>query len=434
MESCQKDPLYTITRQALNNSLWENVFMDHTKLPRSTRETTFLANQSPRDPVNQENSGTCWIHATLSYYRDCMIRSYPKIDDNKIRFSVAFILFYHLYELCDSFLQKMERMNHKVRIKDNDPRLCWAMDHIISDGASGNTGYILIQRYGIVPYDIMGSNTQVLNTEKLVQFLKKILIRASARIRSGEKNVRKNIMPIIHKYLCVSVGTPPKEFEYEFRGSEPLKIKKCTPLAFYNKYLKKEDPGIIYMSTYTPIKPCNWYVYKDTETITNCDQKELAIHSVTPNDLMKYVIKTIQRKSVVYAGVDITNDFSEEYGWGDEGLFNTDIILSEKERNVLHVNEDKIKDIRGKSPNHAILIVGYRTTNDKNDGPIDHFLIENSWGIESGKEGHLRVSPEWFLENVMEAAVPKKIVDKKLRNPKDIKIMECYESVGNLLN
>jgi bleomycin hydrolase len=432
METCKTDPLYTITRQALNNSLWDNVFMDHTKLPRSNRETTFLANQSPRDPVNQENSGTCWIHATLSYYRDCMIRSYPKIDDEKIRFSVAFILFHHLYELCDSFLQKMERMS-KI-MKDNDPRLCWSMDNIISDGARGNIGYILIKRYGIVPYDIMGSNTQVLNTERLIQFLKKILVRASARIRSGEKNVRRNIMPIVHKYLCVSVGTPPKEFDYEFRGVKPLKIKKCTPLAFYNEYLKKEDPGMIYMSTYTPIKSCNWYVYKDTETVTKCDEKELAIHSVSPEDLMSYVIKTIQKKSVVYVGVDITNDFSEEYGWGDEGLFNTDIILTDKEKKSLGVNEDTIKRIRGKSPNHAVLIVGYRTKNSKKDGQIDHFLIENSWGSESGKEGYLRVSPEWFLENVMEAAVPKNMVNKKSRKPNNIKKMECYESVGNLLN
>lgn len=405
--------------------------MDHTKLPRANRKTTFLANQAPRDPVDQENSGTCWIHATLSYYRDCMIRAHPNIDPDKIRFSVAFILFHHLYESCDSFLQKIERLNKTA--KDNDPRLCWSIDNVISDGARGNMGYILVQKYGIVPYDIMGSNTQVLNTEKMIQFLKTILVRASARIRSGEKDVRRNIMPIVHKYLCVSIGMPPKEFDYEFQGKKTLKIKKCTPIDFYKKYLKKEDPGIVYMSTYTPIKPCNWYVYKDTETVTGCSKKELAIHSVSPKDLMSYVVKTLQKKSVVYAGVDITNDFSDEYGWGDQGLFNTDIILTETEKKVLYVNDTEIKEIRGKSPNHAILIVGYRTTNDKKDGPIDHFLIENSWGDESGKEGHLRVTPEWFLNNVMEAAVPKNIVEKKLRNPKDIKEMECYESVGNLL-
>ena len=183
MNVCETDPLYTITRQSLNNSSWESVFMDHTKLPLSNRETTFMANESPRNVVNQQNSGTCWIHATLSYYRDCMIKQYPTLDTENVRFSAAYILFYHLYESCDSFLQKMERLSKEP---DNDPRVCWSMDHILSDGASGNTGYLLVKRYGIVPYDIMGSNFQVLNTEKLLQCLKHILIVGSARIRAKE--------------------------------------------------------------------------------------------------------------------------------------------------------------------------------------------------------------------------------------------------------
>lgn len=430
MESCENDPVYTITRQALNNTTWENVFIDHTKLPRSNRKTTFLSNQEPRDVVNQENSGTCWIHATLSYYRDCMIRAHSKIDPSKVRFSVAYILFYHLYESCDAFLEKMERLSNAHA---SDPRICWSMDHIISDGARGNVGYILVKRYGIVPYDIMGSNAQVLNTEKLIQLLQSILVRACARIRSGEKQVRRNIMPIVHKYLCVSIGTPPKKFDYEFQGTSSLKIKNCTPLDFYKRYLQKNDPGIVYMSTYTPNVPCTWYIYKDTETLTNVTNDGMAIHAISEENLMRYVTKALQKNYVVYAGVNIENDFSDEYGWGDQGLFNTEIILTEKEKKILRINDQDIKQVRGKNPNHAILIVGYRTINDKKDGPIDHFLIENSWGKESGKEGHLRVTPEWFLQNVMEAAIPKKIVPKKSHKPKKIHEYECYESLGNLL-
>jgi aminopeptidase C len=107
--------------------------------------------------------------------------------------------------------------------------------------------------------------------------------------------------------------------------------------------------------------------------------------------------------------------------------------LTKKEKGYLQVKREDLTNVRGYTPNHAVLIVGYRTNNGKKNGAIEHFLIENSWGSESGKEGHIRVSPEWFLENVLEASIPKDILAKKRRNPSKIQEYECYETIGNLL-
>jgi bleomycin hydrolase len=434
MSECEKDPVFKITRQALGNNSWESVFMDYTSLPESTRETQFLANQSVRSSVNQENSGTCWIHATLSYYRDLFLKRFPKLENDRVRFSIAYILFYHLYESCDAFLKRIETFI-KDKVPMNDPRVCWTLDHILSDGASGNTGYILVKKYGIVPYDIMGSNEQVKNTEKLIEFLKRVLIHGIAKMRTHKTpgEVRRNIMPIIYKYLCVAIGTPPKKFEYEFRGTPSAMIKTKSPLDFYKKYLKPNDIGCVYMSTYTNLPSGSWYRYKNTETITNSSQMDHSIQSVSPKELLNYVVNNLQKKRVVYVGVNISKDFSEEYGWGHNELFNPEMLLTKKEKGYLQVKREDLTNVRGYTPNHAVLIVGYRTNNGKKNGAIEHFLIENSWGSESGKEGHIRVSPEWFLENVLEASIPKDILAKKRRNPSKIQEYECYETIGNLL-
>lgn len=425
MNHCSADPVYKITQQALANTSWDSVFMDHTSLGLSNRETTTIVNDEPRVAVNQGSAGTCWIHATLSHYRDIFILQYPKLDPSRIRFSVAYLLFYHLYESCDSFLQRIESFSS---LPKSDPKIRWAMNNILSDGAPGNTGYFLTKRYGIVPYDVMGSNEQVFNTENLIEHLKYILIRGASRIYSGEKGVRDELMPIVYKYLCVSVGSPPRKFEFDFRGSPSLKVKNTSPLEFYKKYLKKKDTGSIYVSTYTSHPPGVWYEYKDTSTITGYIPR---VQSVSPKELMEFVINSLRKKKVVYVGVDIGSDFSEEYGWGDVGLYNPDIILTKKEKACISVSRDKIQKLSGISPNHAVLIVGYRGGTKR--GEVEHFLIENSWGDESGKDGHFRVTPEWFLANVLEASISENILPKNRRVPTKIISHECYEIVGNLL-
>lgn len=427
---CTDDPVYRVTLQSLNNSNWGDVFLDHTSLSKSTRETQFMVNKEPRKVVDQGNGGTCWVHATLSTYRDMFLSKHKKLTPDYTRFSVSYLLFYHLYESCHSFLDRM------VKFKDlpmNDPKLCWSMNNILSEGASKNTGYILTKRYGIVPYDVMGSNEQTLDPEGLVSFLREILVKATYKIRKGESDVIKKVMPIVHKYLCVSLGTPPDKFEYEFRGKPSIIVKDISPIEFYNKYIQKHDEGTVYMSSYSDTKDGTWYSYKDCDTVTGIKKEDKAVYNTSPEDLMSHVVNTLRHNHIVYAGVDIGNDYSEEYGWADKNLYYPEVILSDTEKEVIDVERNDIRNIRGIYPNHAIIIVGYRTENGKKNSTVEHFLIENSWGDDSGRDGHLRVSREWFIENVLEASIPAHLVAKEMRTPTKIIEKECYENIGNLL-
>jgi len=64
-------------------------------------------------------------------------------------------------------------------------------------------------------------------------------------------------------------------------------------------------------------------------------------------------------------GVDASSDYFRKYGSG---------IIS---------------DTRcGSSPNHAMLLVGYGTDEEKD---LDFWVLQNSWGTDWGEEGYVRI-------------------------------------------
>ena len=67
-----------------------------------------------------------------------------------------------------------------------------------------------------------------------------------------------------------------------------------------------------------------------------------------------------------------------------------------------------------------------------------HWLVENSWGNVTGKNGNYRMTNEWFGEFVFSAVVHKKFIPKKLleiynkRKKKQVQL-EPWDPFGNLL-
>ncbi len=59
---------------------------------------------------------------------------------------------------------------------------------------------------------------------------------------------------------------------------------------------------------------------------------------------------------------------------------------------------------------HGMALIGF---NYDEEGNIDKWLLENSWGADKGYKGYLTMTDEWFDEYMFRLVVNKKYVSEK---------------------
>lgn len=435
---CINSPLLEMTQNSLANNDWNDVFLNHRAMLHETTNTLVRVGNDERTIVDQEDSGTCWIHATAASYREMFLNNSSQINPEHLQFSIAYLLYYHLIESSAAFLHKIHKYKH---LPHTDPINMCILSNILSEGGSGNTGYRIVKRYGIVPYNVMPSTEQTFNPGHLVEHLIKILKVAACRIRKGDdySKVVSQSLRIIKKFLCVSLGSPPSKFSYAF----PLKtdgkffvIPDISPIGFYRKYLKPFDSQNLYILINTRHPIHNWIATKDFESTIDTTLEDTAEYVVSADEFESTVRNSIQKRFPVYIGIDVDVDINIDEGWGELNLYDPDIILDDAEKDFMNLSKRELLKNDMVGSNHAVLIVGYGTDNNKPDGIITHWLIENSWGEESGDEGYLRVSREWLLENTYGACIQKRFLPRgvyQTPTKENMIIIECYEGRGKLL-
>jgi bleomycin hydrolase len=127
--------------------------------------------------------------------------------------------------------------------------------------------------------------------------------------------------------------------------------------------------------------------------------------------LKEYVLKQLNGDEVVWFGSDVGY-----YGDRDEGIWADDRYDYE---NIFRFNFDLDKaamlDYGHSQMNHAMVITGYATKNDK----PTKYKIENSWGEKGGKKGYYVASDSWFDKFVYQA-----VINKKYLSDDEIEIWE----------
>ena len=106
----------------------------------------------------------------------------------------------------------------------------------------------LINKYGLVPKaampeSVISSATQEMNsymTEKLREFA--CILRKAHKDGAGIEQLRQQkeeMLATIYNMLCISLGKPPKSFDFEYRDKDGNFHRDCglTPKSFYDKYI-----------------------------------------------------------------------------------------------------------------------------------------------------------------------------------------------------
>lgn len=362
-------------------------------------DTEFSDKVKTKGITDQKQSGRCWLFTGLNVLRAAAIEKHGLGD---FQFSQNYCFFFDQLEKANLFLQAVIDTRGKAI---DDREVDWLLSNPIGDGGTFTGVANLVMKYGVVPAEAM-PETYVSNSTSQMSAQLKILLRQGAlELRRNPESVKAKNLPAylqgkkteilkqVYHVLALCLGVPPESFE--FKG------KIYTPHEFYaemagydlnNDYVMfMNDPsreyGKVYEIQYDRhlYDGQNWlYVNLPVERI-----KEMAIASIKGNDAM-------------YFSCDVAKYLNRGNGVADLKNFDYDSLLGfehtmdKKERILTHSS----------GSSHAMTLMAV----DIKDGKPVKWMVENSWGANSGYKGHIIMTDEWFDNYMFRLVVDRKYV------------------------
>lgn len=370
-------------------------------------DTHFSDEVKTKGRTNQKSSGRCWLFTGLNVLRSRMIDKY---DLGTFTFSQNYVFFYDQLEKANLFLQGV--IDTKG-LSFDDRKVDWLFRNPIGDGGQFTGVSNLIMKYGVVPSEVMPETYCANNTSQMRTQIATKLREDGLKLRDASAKdcpaMKTGMLKEIYRMLVLCLGEPPVEFEwtrYDSKGNF-VSTMTYTPKSFYQEYVGADlennyimvmnDPtreyGKVYEIDYDRhvYDGQNWlYVNLPVERI-----KEMAIASIKDNTAMYFscdVAKFMDRQK----GTLDLNNF--DYG----SLFGTTFPMDKRQRVQTHAS----------GSSHAMTLIAV----DIKDGRPVKWMVENSWGADSGYKGNLIMTDEWFDNYMFRLVLEKKYVPSDVMN------------------
>ena len=374
---------------------------------------TYFSHSVPSKGItDQKSSGRCWLFTGMNVLRAKMIASE---DLGAFEFSQVYNFFYDQLEKSNLFLQGII----DTRKKPYDDRTVeWLFKHPLSDGGTFTGVADLIAKYGIVPKGIMKESYTSENTSAFSALLQTKLREFALELRqaheNGKKekdlqNMKKEQLKVVYKMLAQVYGVPPTEFTWapkDANGKYREEPQKYTPRSFYEKYLNinMQDDYVMFMND--PSRPY-WKSYEIEYDRHVYDGHNWLYINLPIEEIKKMAIASIKDSTMMYFSCDVGKFLDTKRGTLDidnyiyEEMFGTEFGMDKKERIITFDS----------GSSHAMTLKAVDI--DKNGNTVK-WQVENSWGANSGFQGTLIMTDEWFNEYMFRLVVDKKYVPENI--------------------
>ncbi len=359
--------------------------------------------------TNQKSSGRCWLFAGLNILR---YKVAQRLNLEKFELSQSYSFFYDKLEKANLFLEKIiETRNRKI----TDRKVVYLLKHPISDGGQWNMVVDLLNKYGVVPKEIMPETYHSSNTRGLNRILSTLLRKYAAKIRESKKSdeeLRKDkveMLKNVYKILVYTFGNPPSEFKWRYKD----KKDKLSPWKTYNPKSFLKEVVKTDLNDYIVIYNCPAKDYYKLYSISldrdMADRPDLTFLNLPIQEVKKLTIQTLtQDKEPVWFGCDVGKELLNKDGimapdvYDYKALFGIDFSMTKKQI-ILY---------RHSIPTHAMVFTGVDLNTQ---GKPVKWLVENSWGTKAGKNGMYTMYDKWFDYYLYQVVVPKKNLPPKLQ-------------------
>lgn len=380
---------------------------------------TYFSVETPKQSItDQQSSGRCWMFSGLNVLRANLAQR----DSVSMEFSQAYLFFWDQLEKANLMLQGVidtakEPIDHQ--------RVQFFFHHPINDGGTFCGVSDLVDKYGLVPSEVMPESYSSDNTSmaakivssKLREFGLQLRDMVAAKKSAADINKAKTqMLTEVYRILCLTIGEPVQKFTYAFKdknGKALAPAKEYTPLQFAKEVVGGPITGTFIMAMNDPRRPYykTYEVEYDRHTYDGHNWKYV---NLPMEDIEQMAIASLKDGRKMYSSYDVGKFLDRKRGYADTenydygSLFGTTFGMDKAQR---------ISTFDSGST-HAMTLTAVDLDAD---GKATKWKVENSWGASWGQEGCLIMTDRWFREYMFRLVVDKKYVPENILKAADSK-------------
>ena len=361
--------------------------------------------------TNQKSSGRCWMFTGMNVLRSKAIRANHLPAD--FQFSQVYTFFYDQLEKSNLFLQAILD-TRKLAI--DDQQVQWLFKNPIGDGGQFTGVANLIDKYGVVPAEVMPETRSSNATSQMSNLIALKLREYGLELRdmSAQKGMteaklqarKAEMLQTVYRMLALNFGVPPEKFIWTQRDAKgnAVSTKEYTPKSFAEAFVK-EDFSTYYMFMNDPTREY-YKVYEIEYDRHVYDGQNWKFLNLPMEEIAAMAIASIKDSTPMYFSCDVGKFLDREKGYMDVANYDYGSLMGTT------FNMDKKQRVQtfASGSSHAMTLVAVDL--DADGKPLK-WMVENSWGGTYGYKGCLIMTNDWFDNYMFRLVVERKYIPAK---------------------
>lgn len=355
--------------------------------------------------VSQGNAGRCWIVAGLNLLHILAIDKMDFVETTKeeFHFSSAYVCFWDKIEKANCFLEKM--IETRAEPYDKREVHSW-LQYAVTDGGFWSYFTALINKYGLVPSEIMPETVQSENTEEMNNCLNYYIRKVSADIRNAHVNgesiddiysIKEHAMNRIFIFLCRCYGYPTEEFQYAH--------KDFTPLSFYRELLGDALDGFTNVISLPYEKLPFGEICELSSVFQVNDKNRERFLNLPMDELKEHCIEQLKAGIPVVCAADDDKMCRDELQLWDDCCFDYEKVIGFS----FEMSRKDYFQLKAGIACHSMLITGVHIGED---GTPKRWKILNSYDTNGLHGGYFTCSDSWFTKYIVNTVINRKLLNK----------------------
>lgn len=395
------------TNELMENAISNVGIREASKNKRVINKHDFIFNEQIeiKNITNQKQSGRCWLFAALNMARPKVIK---ELNLESFEFSQTYLYFYDNIEKTNLFLDMI------IKTKDldiNSREVINVLKFKTDDGGYFEYFKALIDKYGIVPKNVMAESFNSENSSDMFERVEEIIKKYAMDIRRAKgqeeiENLKEECLYKAYNIFVKCIGKPVEKFDFEYLDKDKkYHIEKdLSPKDFYKKYVGDFYENKIRLINDPRERSPYGRVFVNPEVKNIVEIDGLKGLNVPMEEMKKALLKSLKDGIPSWFACDVLKSSDRKTGIMDLDIYNYEKTLTE----VGEFTKADRLDMRESVATHAMNITGVKTKN----GDIKTWKVENSWGEKNGDKGIFSMTDSWFDKYSYEIIIDKKYVSE----------------------